>query len=167
MEANHCCFACRYSPAQAFSCSCYALSWGATAQHFLSVSVCLPQFLLCCPPPPQTQTLSWATNWKRCEYYIPRRGIITASTSRSCVPFSFHPIIMRPVLLQKPTFLCFLSFVCQIYCQQIILHWSRTNPVLIVQVLYQNSEAALILLFMLFLWKGLFRSSSGPCLQSF
>lgn len=44
MEPNYFCFACRDSPVQSFSCSCYVLSWGGTTQHFLPISVCLLHF---------------------------------------------------------------------------------------------------------------------------
>lgn len=116
MEPNHCCFACRDTPVQSFSCSCYILSWGGTTQHFLSISVCLPLFPLWRPPPPQTLSLlelRWATNWKRCEYYIPRQGIITVSTSRFCATFSFHLFIIWPLLLQRAKLLLLLLFTWQ------------------------------------------------------
>lgn len=143
MEPNYCCFASsvssRYSrPFHVVVTFCLE---GVQLNIFgLSLRVC-HSYLLHCPPPPQTQIpweLRWAPNWKkRCEYYIPRRGIITVSTLRFCATFSFHPFIKRPVLLQAPKMSLFLQFALQNCRQQIILHWShflqsRTDPVLIV-----------------------------------
>lgn len=108
MEPNYCCFASsvssRYSrPFHVVVTFCLE---GVQLNIFgLSLRVC-HSYLLYCPPPSQTQIpweLRWAPNWKkRCEYYIPRRGIITVSTLRFCATFSFHPFIKRPVLLQAP-----------------------------------------------------------------
>lgn len=84
-----------------------------------SVCLCLLATIFCCavPTPPQTRALferRRAINWKGWAYDIPRREIITVSTSIFCTLFPIQPFTKWPLLLQETEFPSFYHYVAKL-----------------------------------------------------
>lgn len=132
MEPNYCCFACRDTLVQSFSCSCYILSWGGTTQHFLSFSVCLLH-VLPSSTPSNTDSVRAQTRHelgKEWILYPTARDHYREHFKVFCHLFlpSFYHVTCPSTETQMSLF---LRFAWQNYRQQIVLHcFQKLMPLL-------------------------------------